>query len=121
MNPEWKDKWVRATNGSNVLEGKVTFQSASGVDIQYGESPDDCLTVLWVRGWVITEIPEPVVLPTKPNAVMKLGRGYFWRSGARTDDYRWVDDGGDLFTDEFILDIARNADGMTVIFEGVDE
>jgi hypothetical protein len=60
-------------------------------------------------------LPDPVVLPTKQNALIRAGTGVYRLVGDR-----WFDTSGAFFDTETVLMWARNNANYRVIFEGED-
>lgn len=119
---EWKDKYVRATLGGSVIEGRVLFESASGIDIAImaiNDVDDFHLTALYDAGWTITEIPKPVILPTKRDALVRIN-GETWYRGSWTDSEPWVSESSET-DDQSLKEEAERWGDMVVIFEGTDE
>lgn len=71
-------------------------------------------------GWTITEIPEPVVLPTKRDAIVRINGESLWHCPVNSGE-DWIDSEGSTLQDSDVLAEAQKWGGMTVIFEGVDE
>jgi hypothetical protein len=126
------NKRATATLGESKLVGKVRGEyvnngTVTGVEFKLDvpEGNNDYF-ILSLPDWTIEYDPEPIVLPTKPYAMIKYGIYLPLVRGTYRNEWLFVNDskaaGIERFTDNEVIElIQKNGGGQfEVLYEGRD-
>lgn len=108
-------KRVKLTLGESVIVGTVSEERCSGVRVR----PDGSSVGLnfATTVWTLEVLPEPIVLPTKQNALVEVGSKVY-----RFNGNKWFfagnSSGGFLWPSSLKEDAERNPNNYRVIFPG---